>query len=101
MNEIKSEAAITPVLSTDGLGAVLTYRTSGHSKPCGQVIGANGAGEFAMLIYGTPEQARKLAIEQLAELERSGYKIDDATIVQNDEGYSGPFITTVRASSAD
>jgi len=100
MNKIKSEAGISPVLSTDGLGAILTYSTKGHNKPCGQTVGANGAGDFAMLIYGTPDEAWKLARDHLERMERAGYKIDEALIVPNYEGYSGPFITTAQAPNA-
>lgn len=101
MNRTETEADISPVLSTAGLGAVLTYSTTGHNKPCGQTIGANGAGDFAILIYGTPEEAWELARDHLKRLERSGYKIDEALIVPNYEGYSGPFITTAQAPNAN
>lgn len=98
MTSNETKAGISPVLSTDGLGAVLTYRTRGHNKPCGQTVGANGAGDFAILIYGSPEEAWKLARDHLERMERAGVKIDEALIVPNYEGYSGPFITTTKAA---
>lgn len=100
MNSEDTKAVISPVLSTAGLGAVLTYSTTGHNKPCGQTVGANGAGDFAVLIYGTPEEAWKLARDHIECLERAGYKIDEALIVPNYEGYSGPFITTVQSPNS-
>lgn len=72
---------------TKGIGAVLTYSTSGHSKPCGQQIGANGAGEFSVIIYGDIESSCSRAKSILSNLRKSGYKIDNAHIVLNEEGY--------------
>lgn len=97
MNRTEPKAGISPVLSTAGLGAVLTYRTSGHNKACGQAIGANGAGDFSVLIYGTPDDADNYARDILRKLERSGYRIESANIVRNEEGWGGSPITTEQA----
>ncbi len=94
------QEAIDPVGSTAGLGAVLTYRTSGHNRACGQAIGANGSGDFSVLIYGTPDDADNHAREILRRLERSGYKIQTANIVRNEEGWGGSLITTTQAPNA-
>lgn len=86
---------------TEGLGAILTYTTLGHKRPCGQTIGANGAGEFAVLIYGAPDAAYDRAKSILDSLKRSGHRIEQASIVQNEEGYFGPVITTEHTSNAE
>lgn len=100
MNSNETKAGVSPVLSNDGLGAVLTYRTKGHNRPCGQTIGANGAGEFAVLISGKPEDAWAFAGEYLRDLERRGYRIEEAILVTNEECYSGPQIITAQAPNA-
>lgn len=85
------------VVSSTELGAVLTYSTSGHARPCGQTMGANGAGDFALLIYGKPHEAEAAARKHIQELEASGYRIKTATLVTNEECYSGPQIRTLQA----
>ena len=82
-----------------GLGGVLTYRCAGkRGGICGQTIGEDGAGEYALLIKGTPEQADKYARKYIRELELR-YSIEDATFVPNDEdyGYYGNPVRTVVA----
>jgi hypothetical protein len=83
--------------SSAELGAVLTYTTSGHSGACGQTMGANGAGDFALLIYGKPEHAEAVARAHIRNLEASGYRIKAATFVANQECYSGQQIRTIKA----
>jgi hypothetical protein len=92
--------ALDGVVSSAELGAVLTYTTSGHSRPCGQIMGANGAGDFALLIYGKPHEAEATARLHIRELESAGYRIKAATLVPNEEGYSGPQIRTLKAPNA-
>lgn len=99
---------LTMNTNTDGvsamsaeLGAVLTYTTSGHSRPCGQTMGANGAGDFALLIYGKPHEAEAAARAHIRELEAGGYKIKTATLVPNQECYSGPQIRTLQAHNTE
>ena len=100
MNRTETEACISPVLSTAGLGAVLTYRTSGHNRACGQAIGANGAGDFSVLIFGTPDDADNHARDILRKLESRGYRIESANIVRNEDGWGGSPITTAQAPNA-
>ncbi len=92
--------ALDGVVSSTELGAVLTYTTSGHSRPCGQIMGANGAGDFALLIYGKPNEAEAAARLHIRELESAGYRIKAATLVTNEECYSGPQIRTLQAPNA-
>ena len=49
-----------------GLGGVLVYRTRGSDRVCGQTIGANGAGEFAILLRGTPGACSAYARRHIA-----------------------------------
>jgi hypothetical protein len=71
------------------IGAVLTYSTPGHSRPCGQTSGANGAGQYAIIYYGSPEEADSKAGEHIRELERFGYKLDSVHLVLLGETFSG------------
>lgn len=86
---------IESIQRKDAPATVLAYQTSGHSRPCGQTIGSNGAGDFAMLIYGNPEKAQKHAARHLKMLEDSGHKVEKSILVLNEEGYTGRSITTV------
>ena len=74
------------------LAGVLTYRTSGRKRGLGgQTVGADGAGEFAMLVRGTPEKAEKYSRAYIKEMESLGYKIEEVIFVHNgdDYGYFG------------
>lgn len=73
------------------LGGVLTYRCGGRKTGIGgQTVGADGFGEFAVLINGTPEEARLFATKYLRELE-AHYHIESTIFVENgdDYGYFG------------
>ena len=82
-----------------GLGGVLVYRTRGSNRACGQTIGANGAGEFAVLLRGTPEACSTHARRHIASLEALGHKIEEAMFVPNSEeaGYFGNPVIMVDA----
>ena len=80
------------------LGAVLTYRTTGHNRPCGQTIGANGLGEYVVLITGDPVDAEQAAREYLRNLERNGYRITEAILVTNEDAYAGKPISVIQAT---
>lgn len=82
---------------TEVLGCVLTYRTTGHSRPCGQTIGANGLGEYVVLFTGTPMDAELCARRYLQNLEHNGYRITEAILVTNEDAYSGKPISVVHA----
>ena len=99
-DENLKEPAISGSVLNDGLGAVLTYKTSGRNGICGQTMGADGSGEYSMLIYGTPDDADTYARDYIKRMELSGYKILSASIVRNEEGFCGSFITTANAPNA-
>ena len=81
------------------LGGVLSYSTSGHNRPCGQTIGANGAGDFCLLITGDPQRAEETARQHLRNMESRGYRITSAIFTPHDEmaSYCGNPITVVSA----
>jgi len=86
-----ASAAGAVMLPMAHLGGVLSYRTSGHNRPCGQVIGANGVGDFCLLIIGTPEQADEHSRQHLRDLEAGGHTITNVIFTPNDDmaGYTG------------
>ena len=75
-------------------GGVLSYRTGGHNKACGQVIGANGSGEFVYILKGNSEDCYEWARNHLDRLQKAGHKLD-AIYVNNETGYSGPMIQVI------
>ena len=79
--------------------AVITYRNNGTRRPCGQTIGADGSGTFAILISAdTPEEGDELAREQIKKLESyAQYRahITDVVLVVGYEMYGGNAIMRV------
>ncbi len=79
--------------------AVITYRNNGTRRPCGQTIGADGRGTFAILVRAdTPEKGDELAREQIKGLESCAeYRshITDVVLVVGYETYGGNAITQV------
>ena len=73
------------------LGGVLSYSTTGHNKPCGQTVGANGCGDYCILFCGTPDEAWRQSKDHIRELEKSGHKLTAVIFVPNDPdgGYYG------------
>lgn len=73
------------------LGGVLTWTSRGRGGIGGQTVGANGEGQFALLITGTPDEASARARAHIRKIELAGYPITDALFVPNDEdgGYFG------------
>ena len=71
--------------------AVLVYRSKGRSGVHGQTIGADGAGEFAVLYRGDEFAALVKANQEIRELEAAGHRLDFAAIIHGD-GYSGPML---------
>lgn len=76
---------------TEKIGGILCYSTTGHMRACGQTIGANGRGEFAIILLGTPEQADVKAREIIGGMKADGYRFSSVVFVPNDElaSYSG------------
>lgn len=67
------------------IGAILTVKTRGHSKPCGQTMGANGQGDYAWIIEGSPDEAEAWARQRIREMESAGYRIDSVICVRSDD----------------
>jgi len=86
VNNTQTENSAADGLSdlTAVLGGVLSYSTTGHNRPCGQTIGANGAGDFCLLITGNPQRAEVKAREYLRNLESRGYRITAAIFTPYD-----------------
>jgi hypothetical protein len=80
------------------IGAVLTYRCEGSRGVSGQTMGADGAGEFAVLFEGEAYAANDAARAYLDGLRKAGYRITSATLVLREEGCSGPLVRVVRAT---
>ena len=92
MNEVNEASPAAPAaMLSELLGGVLSYTTTGHKRPCGQTIGANGAGDFCIVFLVNREQAETRAREHLRKMEANGYRITAAIFVPNDEngGYGG------------
>jgi hypothetical protein len=79
------------------VGGVLSYSTAGHTKACGQVIGANGAGTFCVIFVASPEDAAEMARQHIRKLEREGHAGITALFAPNDDtaGYHGNPISVV------
>ena len=71
--------------------AVLVYKSKGRPGAHGQTLGANGAGEFAVLYRGDEFAALVKANEEIRALEAAGHRLDFAAIIHG-EGYSGPML---------
>lgn len=91
-------ALAQPVAVDARIGAILAYDTKGHSKPCGQTMGANGVGQFVVIFHGTIEQSDAAAREHIRSLERAGHRFNACLLVNAEEGYHGPVITHVNAN---
>lgn len=84
-----------PSVPAPKVTTVLVYRDKGRLGVGGQTIGANGAGEFAVIYYDLDEvEANIHARSTIRGLETRGHKITEAFIVSG-EGYHGPVITHV------
>lgn len=70
------------------VGGILTYRTSGHRRPCGQTVGADGSGTFCIIFSGSPEDAEDKARAYIRKLELDTYVIENVLFVANDDNGS-------------
>ena len=75
-------------MMNEKLGAILTYHTDGNTGACGQIVGADGSGDQAVLIFGTPDNAYSYAKDFLKQL-RDVYRISNIMLILNEEGYHG------------
>ena len=73
--------------------AVITYRNNGTRRPCGQTVGADGRGTYAILIEAeTPEAGDEKAKDQIRQLEKCAEyskHITDIVLVVGYEGFCG------------
>jgi hypothetical protein len=68
------------------IGTVLTYQFEGVSGACGQTVGADGAGTYAVVFLGDNVEATEFAACQYA---RKLTRIRHLHIVSAKEEYSG------------
>lgn len=80
-----------------GLGAVLTYATTGRAGVHGMTIGADGSGEYAVLFMGNAVDAENAAREYFRRLERAGWRLMSAAIVTNEPTFCGETVRIVNA----
>lgn len=81
------------------IGGVLTYEIKSGGRICGNTIGADGSGEFAVIIEATPDVADQWARDHLRKLEASGVRIGRIVFVSGQETYSGRPIQTVKPNA--
>lgn len=74
------------------IGCILYFKYNGGRGPCGQTMGADGAGSYVYVFYGDPIEAEIKAREFLARIKNIAY----ADIVSGEEGYYGSFIREVK-----
>ena len=77
------------------IGGVLTYEIKPGGRACGQTIGADGSGEFAVVINGTPDDAEQWARDYLRKIEASGAKLGRVVFVRSEECFTGPMVMEV------
>ena len=77
------------------IGGVLTYEIKSGGKACGQTLGADGSGEFAVVINGTAEVAEQWAKDFLRKVEASGARLGRIVFVAAEECYTGQAVTVV------
>lgn len=81
------------------IGGVLIYEIKSGQRICGNTIGADGSGEYAIVIDSPPDVADQWARDFLMKLESSGVNIGRIMFVSGDETYSGCPIQTVKPNT--
>ena len=69
------------------IGTVLTYEHKGMPGPCGQTVGADGAGTYAVVFLGDSAEATEFAACQYAKQWLDKTYIKNLHIVSAVEGY--------------
>jgi len=77
------------------IGGILIYENLGHNRPCGQLMGANGAGTFGVVFYGSPEAAYKDSKTYIEDLRGQGYRIKSVMFVPNEATAFGDQISFI------
>lgn len=79
------------------IGGVITYTSEGRGGACGQTVGADGAGEYAVVVFGTPEHAGQYATDYVRRLQNSGVRVRNFCFVSSEEGYPASRVSVVGA----
>lgn len=96
----KAIPANAPSALNAGVGAVLTYTDHGCYGACGNTIGADGAGDYAVLFMGDPAASVLAAREYIAGLPAHS-RVSKVCIVDAQEGYCGCPISTIVVPNAE
>jgi len=83
------------------IGGILIYETSGRGGICGTTVGADGAGTFSLVIYGSSEDAETYIRDYLTRMKEFGYRDLKFMMVLNEELFVGPAIKQVVLPSAN
>jgi hypothetical protein len=90
--ETLSTVAVDPLVMR--IGAILTYVDHGTRRPCGQTVGADGAGTYCKIFLGPIDRANEAARNLVREIDgREPGRITDICIVTAENGYYGSPIT--------
>lgn len=81
------------------IGGVLTYEIKSGGRACGQTIGADGSGEFAVVINGAADVAEQWAKDHLRKIEVSGVRLGRIVFVAAADCYMGQAITVVQPNT--
>lgn len=81
------------------IGGVLTYEIKSGWRACGQTIGADGSGEFAVVIDGAADVAEQWAKDHLRKIEASGARLGRVVFVAAADCYMGQTITVVQPNA--
>ena len=83
------------------IGAVMTYSSDGMSGVAGQMLGADGSGDFAVLFTGERADCEAAARLYYRRLEKAGHRLNAVSIVANDRGWKGDSVRIVSAPLKD
>lgn len=81
------------------IGGVLIYEIKSGGRACGQTIGADGSGEFAVVIDGAADVAEQWAKYHLRKIEASGARLGRVVFVAAADCYMGQTITVVQPNA--
>ena len=85
-------------IDSSALGAVLTYTDPGGHGACGNTVGADGCGDYAVLFMGSSEEAETAAREYINSLQRC-IRVRNICLVTAEEGWLGCPITIIETSN--
>ena len=85
---------IGQTIDSSAVGAVLTYTDPGGHGACGNTVGADGCGDYAVLFMGSSEVAETAAREYINSLQRC-MRVRNICLVTAEEGWLGCTITII------